>query len=404
MSDSSISNRTFPRIDFNQSLDALMKKHPELDKFTLGRISDLSSDNTSRDIQNIADHVDASWSSTYQVDGKIANSRFIYTAGYLDWILGSGQGHEEKVFTVMDDDNIAGLAFFVPRTVKFEDDTFDSGILTGISINPSYSGQGVMQLLTLYMKDQIFKDNGDKPYFIWWDNINDKKGHSLTVFKEKDPTLDFVGAYPLLYKMFDSSTATDVLDIPFYEKPLVKLLSGVKHSIRANVRPMDEDLASEGYDKLLASPDSSRRLQRVFSKSEFVRQATYQNDRQNDDFSPIHLAYTTDSGVQAMLLGYRIPVKQKGTGKFMFVDNLISNDHLSNSELRRFLTESEAIANEEYNAFGACYLKNMPNSKTFQLKMYMSDFPHTRALIMGISSPYDLPYVPGPKDASLDHK
>jgi len=398
------------RFDFDVSLEKLIRKHPNVCSYDVKRVSDIPRDHKMRDFRNIADHVDTSWKDTYVYTSGQAKGRFVYTAGYFNWLFGDSEKNKELITLVLDKAEVAGLAVVVPRRVRFDSGILDSGTLTAISINPNYKRQGLMQLINLHIKQQMFDQTDGQPYLLWWDSINSDKGHSLTIFKEKDSTIDFIGAFPIVYRMYDYKRAVQTLHLASYEKPIVKFTSDIKKGSGVDAKVMDANNADEFYSRFLNRRNPNKRIQRLWNKDEFIYQSTFSNPFSDDAFTPLYIAYAKSGKIIGASLAYRIPITQIGTDNFMFTDHFVVEEGTSISDMRKMLREGERLASEEFDIMGGCYLQGFDNSNAFTLGFgnlkyaYMSEFPIPRSLVLGLSSSIELNRMPKKSEIFYDHK
>jgi len=399
------SPKTGKTFNFEKELEDLLRRKPVLSGFRMVKLSGVSAEHPIRDLRNIEAYIEESWAKTYRYKNGKPISRFYYSAGYLQWLLSSPPDAYEQINLIVDSSNeeVVGLAYGVPRKIRFIDSTFQTVIVTGLSVSPAYTGIGVAQLLNVLSKNEIFTQNGNNPYFIWWDDGLNLNGHSLEIFRRRDPTVEFIGKFPMLAKFFDCDIAFSVLALPFYEKPVIKMLSRKRPANTGLVKPMSATDAEKFYDILLKNPNGKKKLERRWALEGFIKEATFKNPYDRDRFTPMYFAFYKNADIVGGILGYRIPVRELNTADFMFSDHLFYKDGLSMAEKKGFIWSSEKIAIEQYGVFGSLYLGGFDNTDVFKSLYYMPTYPRIRSLVFGISSPSGLGCRLEPRDIFIDH-
>ena len=391
--------------NFEREYEDLLRRKPAIAGFKECKLSALPVDHPMRDLRNVEAYIEKSWADTYKDEKNKPIDRFCYSAGYLQWLLSSPPGVHDRIHVIINPSNndIIGLAYGVPRNIRSDNSTFQTVIATGLSVSPAYKGIGVAQLMNVHSKNIIFRQNGNNPYFAWWDDALNRNGHSLEIFRQHDPTFDFIGKFPLLAKFFDFETAFSVLALPYYQKALMRIMFRGRKDGKSLVKPMSETEAEKFYDIFLRAPNEKKAIERRWSKEGFVKEATFKNPYDGDPFKPMYFAFYKNSDIVGGILGYRIPVTQVKRADFMFTDHLFYRDALSMAERKGFLQSTETIAKEQYGVFGSLYLGGFDNSEVFKSLNHLPTFPRVRSLVMGLSSPSGLSRIFKPGDVFIDH-
>ena len=394
------------QLNYEILYDKLLKKHPELDEYEASRLKDLPADHYFRDLKNVAEHIETCWSYTYSEDIKNKKSRFIYSAGYLGWLLSSpSEGFENiMVVTQKTTGRVAGSALMIPRTIRFGQTEFKSGILTGLSVHPDHTGRGIAQLCHIERERLLQSTNENTPVVIWWDAINSEKWHSLGIFKKKQYQIDFIGKYPLLVRFFDYKTTIETVYVPAYEKPLLRLIARIKPARSDMVEQMTPDNAEQFYDKFLFPINEKKFLERRWTKEGFIHDAAFVNPYDNDDFAPLYFAFKKNSEVVGGFLGFRTLSSQIKASKVLFTDHVFFDEALSMKERKTLIKGVETIAYLDYGVFGCMCVGGFENEDVFKKMGYIPTYPNIRYLVLGISSPFEFNRIPAMNEVFIDHK
>jgi hypothetical protein len=384
----------------------LRRRHPGLERYRLTRLAELPADHPMQDFGRMAGHMEVCWSDTYRTADGRPKSRFAFTAGYLDWVLGARDDYRRFVHLAFahGEQEPAGLIFAVRRRIRYAGDEFDSGILTGLSVHPDHKGQGLGQWLHFAGKDVLFELSGRRPMVMWWDAGNRGRGQAMKTFRRRDRAVTVIGKYPMITRIFDAAEAARVLDLNLPARLFAKLLRSPRHASGSGATVMADDDAEEAFDRLLTEPRADKLFQRRWTKDEMVRDATFCSADPADGFAPIYLACRRRGELRGALLGYRIPITQRGTGSIMVTDYFLTVPGVSFSERRAMLREAEAVAAEAFGVFGNVYFGGFEHAGVFRSRFYAAEFPRKRSIMLALSSPDGITRPPAKRRVLLDVK
>jgi ribosomal protein S18 acetylase RimI-like enzyme len=391
-------------------IETLKSRHPESGHFSVCALADLPGNHRLWNLHAISEFMETAWAESYQMGAGQSKSRFVFTAGYLDWLLAAKTDFRESVLVAIEPDTneVAGLILMVPRQMQWHDRQFQSGILTGLSVAPSHRRRGIGQLLHFAAKRTLFEQNQGQPVFMWWDSACSGRGQAMRTFLRQDHNVVVAGRHAMLYRIFDGVAAARVLDLSWYEKLYLTAFAdrnrNLRRKIQNSVQLMSTEDAEEVFDTLLVTRRSDRILGRRFTKGSFVNETCFVPSDTDDPFRPLSFVYRSGGKPKAALWGYRIPVRQVDTGGIMVTDQLILDGSLSRRQRRRFVRNCEQIALEQFDVMGNMYFRGFAHWPLFASLGYVSDFPVARNAVLAVSALSNLEQIPRAKQIQLDMK
>jgi hypothetical protein len=343
----------------NNQVNAVLDKHPNLKNFTVVSANELPKSHMFHDRVQLARYIDLCWDHTYtRKDGK-KEARFLYTPGYLEWILDPPFGNLDVTPVLMDKHGkVVGVLFNTKRDYWFEGrNGYITGIQSGMSIHPKYTRQGLFQLGIFSAHDQMIQ-NGYDAYLTWFDGKKSQIGTSLGTFRRKDACLHFFKNFTMYASAFDFNEVVSATNLQFYEKLAIRFRSGIPDKRSMNVEIVDLN------DRLI--PQITDMLNGLRYKADYVRSWSEDEVKKTFDFTPStckdHRTISTigvqDGKVVALCYGYRIPLKDKKISYTYFIDGIDFDDSLSLVDKKTFMFESYKKARDQFHCTNAVYLNN----------------------------------------------
>ncbi len=394
----------------DEKIDELIRNASHLNNLSLSTMSDVPKEERGKTIRKVSEFIDNSWSHTYETR-NIQESRFRYSPGYIDWLIGAEWNDPDLSIFIKENDEIVGLSIGFARTFLVNNLEFKAAVHTGLSVSPERKNEKIAQLIHLNKK-KISLEKGYDINFFWWDGINTKKHHSYNIFKRKDKEITHK-AYPMLATIFDYDRAIKNIDYPLLQKTTMKFLVRPQKNKEPNgftIRDYDkkdigqiQELFEEQYKKNPLNGyfyHTADELDRIISfKPEY-----------DDSFETITRVLEKDSKIKGVIHGYKIPIVDLNEDYTFFMDGLWFTSDIKEKEKVEFIDCALEQA-KEHDIYSAITIKgtypvgNIKGSG-FVPVFSKNKIPKKRVLYMGYdtinkTASYVMPYK---KRIYIDHK
>jgi len=348
--------------DIENSFAKLLSKHPELSDYTIENAGQFPPDHNIHDYNWVAGFIERAWAHTYQRRDGTKISRFIYSPGYLEWLLNASWADKGLMDFVIDKNaGIAGLAFGLNKNLSIAHSTFRIAMYFCKSVDPDHTKKGIGQFIHHHEQKSLLEREGlyDASAY-WFDDLGKKKGGSMNTDKRIDSSLVFF-EYPMLIRIIDPERAVENTYLSAVQKPFVRLFSGIPKkslSMRLTVRPFERNDLDQVL--LLLSLDifpTSTAIGRYrHSEEEILRILDFRPDYQ-DSFTTISTVLVEKSQIVGLLYGFRIPIQEKSKDNIFFIDAIWVNSRISKENRSAFIAESLRFAWSEYDVYAAIVVK-----------------------------------------------
>lgn len=349
--------------DIQKSIDKLLLKHPELSTYTIKNASQFPEYNHIHDYHWIAEFIERAWAHSYQRRDSTKISRFVYSAGYLEWLLGPPWADRElRDFVIDKSGKVAGISFGINKNIAIGASKFKIAMCFCKSVDPDHTGKGIAQLIHLNKQKKILER--EEPYdaaAYWYDDLGRKKGGSMHTDTKIDPSLIFF-EYPMLIRIFDYNRAVANSHLPPVQKIIARITGGIPEkphlprylSVRRFEKNDLEQITSLLSLDQVPTTDSVGRY--FYTEEEILRMLDFR-PRYQDPFTTITTVMVEKGQVVGLLYGFRIPIQEKRQDNIFLIDGIWMNSRISIDKRHAFIVESLDIAWKEYNIYAAITVK-----------------------------------------------
>lgn len=349
--------KTLP--DIQKSLDKLLLKHPEVEAYTIKNAAQFPHDHHTQDCQWLSDFIDRAWSHTYQRRDGAKNPRFVYSPGYLEWLLAPPWADKNLMYFVVDKKGrVAALAFALNKMLAIGNSKLKTVLNFCKSVDPDHTGKGIGQLLHFHEQKNLFEKG--EPYDAslgWYDNLGSRKGGSMNTSKRVDPFLNLF-EYPMLIRIIDYQRTIENTSLPPVQKFFARLTGGIPGKRHLpphfSVRPFEKRDIDQVKSLLSmdGSPADDNTGRYIHNEDEIMRMLDFR-PLYKDPFTTITTVMLENGQVVGLLHGYRIPVQDRRQDNVFFIDGIWMNSRISGERRHAFIVESLNIAWKEYNVYAA---------------------------------------------------
>ncbi len=369
-------------VSIENNIQRIFKKYPDLENYKILKGSEIGD---KYDYSEMAAFINKCWDHTYKNKKREKKARWKFTPGYLEWLIEANSENRHHTMFVFDrDDNWVGLTCGFTKKI-FVGEEIKCSVHTGLSVDPEKTKHGIAQLIhhTGFKMDlELGMDTG----LFWYDGLNNKKGHSLTIFRNSDKEMSFY-PYQIMGTIFDSERAIKNVELPAYQKTLMKIFSGIPKASE-NIERVNDTC---DFDEIIHFITKERiDIKKVgfyrYSSEEIRRLSNFRKG----EFSASAYTLRLKGELAGFLQGFRIPISQKNEDYIFNIDNIILAKSIQKKMTNRFLKSCLNMIHKEENVYGVVtvsgtYPTRYMGSRIFYPLLHPQSLFGKRYVFMGIA-------------------